>query len=158
VSEKTIVHQPGEGMAFWLLGGLYEVLVSSDQSNGAVTIMQMTMPEGSGPPPHTHPGTETVYVASGTIDYHIGGEILTGKAGSLFYIPKDTLEFFVPTSATASVVVTYAPGGIERFFAEVGEPALRREIPPASATAPDFEHIVRTASRYGMEILPPGAS
>jgi len=156
MTDKTIVRQPGEGQAFWLLGGLYEVLVSSDQSHGAVTIMQMTMPEGAGPPPHTHPGTETVYVVSGTIDYHIGGEILTGAAGSLYYVPKDTLEFFVPTSAVASVLVTYAPGGIERFFAEVGEPALRRELPPAATEPPDFERIITTASRYGMEILPPG--
>ena len=34
---KAIVRKVGEGDAFWMLGGLYEVKVSSEESGGAVT-------------------------------------------------------------------------------------------------------------------------
>ena len=34
---QAIVHKSGEGRAFWMLGGLYEVLLSSDESNGEAT-------------------------------------------------------------------------------------------------------------------------
>jgi len=154
VSEKTIVHQPGEGMAFWLLGGLYEVLVSSDQSHGAVTIMQLTMPAGFGPPPHTHDGAETVFIVEGTVTYHVGGEMIDAGPGALFHIPAGTLEWFEPTS-TVKVLATYSPGGIEQFFAEVGEPALRREIPPTPTTPPDVESLVAAGARFGLHIEPP---
>src|SRR5712691_11646335 len=58
MAEKTVVRTSGEGQAFWMLGGLYEVLLSGDESNGTTTIMRMTIPAGMGPPPHTHPGAE----------------------------------------------------------------------------------------------------
>jgi quercetin dioxygenase-like cupin family protein len=155
-AEKAVVNTAGSGQAFWMLGGLYEVLLSSDETNGEMTVMQMTMPAGMGPPPHTHPGPETVYVLEGTLNYHIGGEVHEGRAGSLFHIPEGILENFEPTS-TARVLVTYRPGGIERFFAEAGEPAQRREIPPPPAEPPDVERLVAIAARHGMLIQPPAA-
>lgn len=157
MTEKTVVRKVGDGKAFWMLGGLYEVLLSSDDSNGAATIMQMTIPTGMSPPPHTHPGTETVYIMDGTLKYHIGGEMLEGSPGSLFYIPADTLEWFEPTS-TVRILVTYAPGGIDKFFAEAAEPARVREVPPPPTAPPDVERLMAIGARYGMQIqAPPGA-
>ena len=158
MAEKTVVHRPGEGQAFWMLGGLYEVLLSSDETNGAATVMQMTMPAGMGPPPHVHHGvTETVYVVDGTVTCHFDGQKIDGGPGSLFRIPSDTRERFEPTSK-ARVVVTYEPGGMDKFFAEAGEPAQRREIPPAPTSPPDVDRLVKIGARYGLEIQPPPRS
>lgn len=152
MAANAIVHRSGEGQAFWMLGGLYEVLLSSDETNGEATIMQMTLPKGMGPPPHIHHGvTETVYVVDGTITYHIDGRKVEGGPGSLFRIPADTQERFEPTSK-ARVVVTYEPGGMDKFFAEAGEPAQRREIPPAPASPPDTERLAKIGARHGLEM------
>lgn len=154
MAANAVVHRAGEGKAFWMLGGLYEVLLSSDETNGATTIMQMTMPAGMGPPPHIHHGvTETVYVIDGTITYEFDGRKVDGGPGSLFRIPADTRERFLPTS-TARVLVTYEPGGIDKFFAEAGEPAERREIPPAPASPPDVERLAKVGARYGLDMQP----
>src|SRR5438309_2489746 len=71
---STVVRGSGEGTAYWMLGGLYVVRVAASEPGGAVTIMEMTMPAGMGPPPHTHPGGESVHVLEGRIRYHIDGE------------------------------------------------------------------------------------
>ena len=154
MSDKTVVRRSGEGQAIWMLGGLYEVLLSGDESNGAMTIVQMTIPAGMGPPPHTHPGSESVYVIDGTFTYHIGGDTVDGGPGSLFHIPAGTLEWFEPTS-TVRVLITYTPGGIDKFFAEAGEPAERREIPSPPTAPPDVERLAAIGARYGMQIQPP---
>jgi quercetin dioxygenase-like cupin family protein len=155
MAEQAVVHRSGEGQAFWMLGGLYEVLLSSDETNGAVTVMQMTMPAGMGPPPHVHRGvTETVYVVDGTVTYQMDGNRIDGGPGSLCRIPAGTLERFEPTSEV-KVVVTYAPGGIEKFFAEAGEPAQRRELPPAPTSPPDLDRLVKIGARHGIEIPRP---
>jgi quercetin dioxygenase-like cupin family protein len=155
---KAIVHKPGEGKAFWMLGGLYEVLLSSDETNGQATIMQMTMPAGMGPPMHVHRGvTETVYVVEGTVTYHADGQKIEGGPGTLFRIPADTRERVEPTSK-ARVVITYEPGGIDKFFAEAGERAQRRELPPPPASPPDVQRLVEIGARYGLEIQPPRSS
>jgi quercetin dioxygenase-like cupin family protein len=154
MSAQTVVRNPSDTQAFWMLGGLYEVLLSSDETGGESTIMQFTIPAGMGPPPHTHPGAETVYVVDGTLDYHIGGKTIKGGPGSLFHIPADTVENFEPTSDAVKVVVNYTPGGIEKFFAEAGEPAREHTIPPAPGGPPDLQRLVRIGERYGMHIQP----
>jgi quercetin dioxygenase-like cupin family protein len=111
-----------------MLGGLYEVKAASAETGGALTAMEMTMPAGMGPPPHTHPGTESVYILEGTLRYHIGDETVEAGPGSFFDISEGVLENFEPTS-DVRVLVIYTPGGIDEFFAEAGEPAARREVP-----------------------------
>jgi quercetin dioxygenase-like cupin family protein len=151
---ETVVRKPGEGNAFWMLGGLYEVKAASAETGGALTAMEMTIPPGMGPPPHTHPGTESVYVLEGTVRYHIGDETIEGGPGSFFHIPEGVVENFEPTS-DVRVLVLYAPGGIDEFFAEAGEPAERREVPPAPAEPPDIERLIAIGEKHGMQIRPP---
>jgi hypothetical protein len=55
------------------------------------------------------------------------------------------------------VLVTYTPGGIEKFFAEAGEPAAGPGLPPPPEEPPDVERLAGIASRHGMEIQVPAA-
>lgn len=153
---ETIVRKRGEGDAVWMLDSLYAIRASSEETDGAVTIMEMTIPPGMGPPPHTHPGGESVYVLEGEVRYHIGGETYEGGPGTFFHVPAGVEEHFEPAGDTpVRLLVVYTPGGIEKFFREVGEPAERQELPPRSETPPDFERIVRVAAQHGMNITAP---
>jgi hypothetical protein len=110
-----------------------------------------------GPPPHTHPGDESVFVLEGRIRYHIDGDTFEGGPGSSFHIPEGTLENFEPLELTR-VLVVYRPGGIDRFFAEAGEPAQRREVPPAPTAPPDIERLTAIGEKHGMKISAPAAA
>ena len=156
MSEKSVVRNSGEGDAYWFLGGLYEVLLSSDDTNGKTTVMQFTIPEGSGPPPHIHNCDEHVYVVEGNAKYHIAGEMLDVGPGSLVHLPAGTTETFEPRG-TFKMVATYSPGAIEKFFAEVGERATKREVPPPPNSPPDFERLAAAGAKHGLELqAPPG--
>jgi hypothetical protein len=117
--------------------------------------MRITTPAGTGSPPHTHPGAETLYVLDGELTVHIGDDVIAAGPGASFYFPPGTREWF-EASTTATVLATYTPGGIEKFFAEVGERALTRDLPPAGEAPPDFPRIVAVAAQHGMNIQPPG--
>lgn len=147
---KSIVRESSQGNAYWVLGGLYEVLLSSEDTGGVCTIMRMTVPQGSGPPPHTHPGSESAYVLEGTARFHVDGQTHEAGPGAVLHFPTGTLETFEPTS-TVRLMIVYEPGGIDRFFSEVGEVATERTLPPPSDTPPDFERIARIGEQYGMQ-------
>src|SRR4029078_12748792 len=83
-----------ESRALWFLGGLYEILVSGDETDGKVTVMRMTAPAGTGSPPHTLRGEESLYVLSGELNVHIDDDVVSAKPGSSFYFPAGTREFF----------------------------------------------------------------
>jgi len=148
-TNNVVARHRGEGDAFYVLGGLYEVKAAGHETAGKATVMEMTVPVGMGPPPHTHAGPEMVYVLEGTLRYRIGDQTLEGAPGSLFYIPEGVTENFEPTSTTR-LLITYLPGGLDKFFAEIGEPATVREIPPPPDTPPNAEALGAAGSRYGL--------
>jgi hypothetical protein len=53
------------------------------------------------------------------------------------------------------MLVMSTPGGLERFFAELGEPALDREQPPAPSGPPDFGRMLAIAHKHGIDIVGP---
>jgi quercetin dioxygenase-like cupin family protein len=155
MAETVVARKPAEGDAFWVLGGLYEVKVSSDETDDAMVVMEMTIPPGGGPPLHTHQGAETVYVLDGTVRCHIGDDVVDGEPGSIFRIPAGVWERLEPVGI-ARVLILYTPGGgMDQFFAEAGERAPIRELPPQTGEPPDLERIIAAAARHGMEMSPP---
>jgi uncharacterized RmlC-like cupin family protein len=119
-----------------------------------MTVMEFTIPVGMGPPAHTHDGAELVYVLEGTARYRIGDETVEAGPGTMIHFPAGTLETFEPTS-TLRLLIVYSPGGIEKFFAEAGEPAQAREVPPAPSAPPDVNRIASIGERYGLHIKAP---
>ncbi len=74
--------------------------------------------------------------------------------GSVIHFPAGTRETFEPLGQVR-LIVAYMPGGIDKFFAEAGEPAKSREIPPAPESPPDFDHLAAPAQQHGLRLLPP---
>jgi mannose-6-phosphate isomerase-like protein (cupin superfamily) len=151
---SALVRMAGEGSAIWLLGGFYEVKLSADETGDALTLVEMNLPAGMGPPPHVHAQDEVVYILEGTATYHLGDQTTEVGPGSVVFIPKGTQEFFVPTTALRALAF-YLPGGADRFFAEAGEPAQTRQLPPAPTAPPDFQRLAGIAARYGLELVGP---
>jgi quercetin dioxygenase-like cupin family protein len=136
-----------------MLGGRYTVRVSSEDSGGELTVMEMELPVGSGPPPHTHSGGETVYVLDGALRYHVADQTFDVGPGDVIYIPAGTVENFEPT-AQSRVLITYTPGGLDKYFLEVGEPAPEAGLPPQEGPpSPEFlERMASVGTRYGLDM------
>ena len=147
---EPVIRPPGEGDAWWLLGGLFDVKVATPE----LTAVEVHLRAGAGPPPHTHPGGESVYVLAGRIRYHIGGEPHEGGPGAFFHVPEGTPENFEPVEDSRLLVI-YTPGGIEGFIQEAGERAPRRELPPPPAERPDLGRLVEIGRRHGMNLVVP---
>jgi quercetin dioxygenase-like cupin family protein len=155
MADQVVTRHQGEGTPLWMLGGLYEFKATADETGGGMTVVEMMIPAGMGPPPHIHDGAEAVYVIEGAVRYHIAGEVVEGRAGSFFYIPEGVLEAFEPTELSRLLVI-YAPGkAIHKFFLEAAEPAQTRELPPPPEGPPDVERLTAIAARHGLTIPAP---
>jgi mannose-6-phosphate isomerase-like protein (cupin superfamily) len=148
---------PGEGESVWLLGDLYTFKAVSEDTDGAFALWETVSPPEGGPPPHLHHREdETFYVIEGEMEFLVGDDTVGAGAGSFVHIPKGTMHTFKNVGvAPARFVVTVIPGGFEKFFFEVGEPATDKSSPPLSEGPPDVEKLVATAAKYNCEIPPP---
>lgn len=156
MADKPVIRNRGEGSPIWMMGGLYEVKVAGEESGGTVTVMEMTIPEGAGPPLHTHAGGEIAYIIDGSAQFSVDGEVKEASAGSTVYFPKGTVETVAPVGPQPlRILLIYTPGGMDKFFAEAGEPASRRQLPPQPDSPPDVERLAQLGARYGMELRAP---
>jgi len=69
-----------------IVGEHITVLASGEATEGYEIFLQRA-PEGTGPPPHSHPWDESFFVVKGDIDFGIGAESTTALAGTLVQLP-----------------------------------------------------------------------
>jgi mannose-6-phosphate isomerase-like protein (cupin superfamily) len=155
--EQNVAHVPPDGgRTLWVLGDLYRFIAASEDTDGAFALVETTTPpENPGPPPHIHhQEDETFYLLEGQLELLVNDRTTTVSAGSFVRIPKGTLHTFRNVGTEpARFLAMVVPGGFEKFWEEVGEPATDPSSPPAGP--PDVEKVMAAAPRYGLEIPPP---
>jgi quercetin dioxygenase-like cupin family protein len=110
--------QPTEGDV--LVPGRAFLRISARQTDGAVEVLEVTGPEGDGPPPHIHhERDELFYVLQGKAEFTLGQEQAAADAGSFVFIPRNTRHGF-KLGRDAKLLVWVAPAGLEGFFRELG--------------------------------------
>jgi quercetin dioxygenase-like cupin family protein len=141
-----------------VVGDTYTILVTGEQTGGRFAVIDMLVPPGGGPPPHRHAFDEMFHVLEGEIAITFRDRTVTATAGQTASIPANAPHRFANTgSAPARLLCTVAPAGLERFFAEWGDPVASRTAPaPRLDDAALGERLRRGAelqARYGIETL-----
>jgi quercetin dioxygenase-like cupin family protein len=153
---QTGVLNVGEGKAYWVVGDLYTILASGEDTGGAYALIHATVPPGGGPPPHIHRREdEAFYVLEGSLTFQADGREIAATAGTWVTLAKGSLHTFRNSgTTTATMLIVVTPSGLEKFFAEVGREATDRTSPPP-VTHADIEKLLAVAPSYGLEIRLP---
>jgi mannose-6-phosphate isomerase-like protein (cupin superfamily) len=79
-----------------MLGGqLLTYKVTAEQTGGAYSLFEGTVPPGGAAPPHIHHREdESFYVVEGEFEFTRDGESIRAAAGSLVYVPRGSLHAF----------------------------------------------------------------
>lgn len=148
----------GEGKAYWVVGDLYTILASGEDTGGAYALIHGEVPAGGGPPPHIHRREdEAFFILEGELTFQADGHSIPATPGAWITLPKGSLHTFRNTGSTAAkMLIVVTPSGLEKFFAEVGQEMKDRLAPPPPVTPADIEKLLAVAPKYGIEIRLPG--
>lgn len=144
-----------------VVGDTYTVLLSGEQTAGRFAMLDMLIPPGSGPPPHRHDFDECFRVLEGSLEVHVRDlPPVRLQVGESANIPANAPHSFRnPGDVPARLLCTVVPSGLEKFFAEFGDPVPTRTSPAPPLSDAEREDRLRRALAkapdYGMEILPP---
>jgi quercetin dioxygenase-like cupin family protein len=81
-------------------------------ANGSVVegermiVALMRMPAGTGAEPHSHPNEQWIYILEGTLRGQVGGQKIEARAGSVIYIPADSIHAMKATPEADVVFFT----------------------------------------------------
>lgn len=150
----TIVRHDGEGEAIWMLNSLVTIKATADETGGAYSFCEQEVTPDGNPPTHVHrDADEAFYVLDGEVELEVDGETVVARRGTFAFAPRGVPHTYRVRSATARLLVVGSPGGLDRFFAAVGEPAGERTLP--APAAPDVERVVAVAAAHAIDVLLP---
>ncbi|USQ71711.1 cupin domain-containing protein [Roseomonas mucosa] len=114
-----------------VVGDTYTILVSGRDTNGRYCLIDMLVPDGSGPPPHRHDFEEMFSLLDGELEFTFRGETQTVKAPATVNIPANAPHQFKNASGdTVHMLCMCTPAGQDEFFMAVGVPVESRNAPP----------------------------
>lgn len=142
LAPKTI--PAGEGKYLNVLGDSITIKLSGDDTEGAFILFENVNAPGRSIPRHVHQHEdETFYVLEGEVEFQIGEEKITARAGATVFLPRDVPHGFRVVSLTsARMLVLATPAGLDGYFTEMNR--LGSTVPP------DMDRIASISARYGI--------
>jgi quercetin dioxygenase-like cupin family protein len=123
------------------------IKVAGADTNDGLCCMFHTVPPMTGPPLHQHQREdELFYVIEGEVTFQVDGNRTLAKPGTTLFAPRLSVHAFQNfTQSTARLLITLAPGGLDRMFVEAS--SLTGEN-----VAAQFAPI---GARYGLTLMGP---
>ncbi|HZU81370.1 MAG TPA: cupin domain-containing protein [Polyangiaceae bacterium] len=128
-----------------VVGEIIHVLADGSQTSGP-EVFEQRGPEGSGPPPHTHPWDEAYFMLDGSMDVVLGDRTVVLTRGAFVYIPAGTVHCFRYRVGGGRFLSFNSRAGAAKFFRE-----LDRVLPDGSV---DLGKIVPIA--VANQVVPAG--
>jgi len=125
--------------------GEHVTVLASGEATESYEIFLQQGPEGSGPPPHSHPWDESFLVVKGQIDFGFGDESKTASPGTLVHLPAGTVHWFRFGSGGAEMVSITSRLGASKMFSDIA-----REVAPVN---PDVEKLAAVGARHGLKVV-----
>jgi mannose-6-phosphate isomerase-like protein (cupin superfamily) len=122
--------------------------VSSEDTGGECTILELNALARSGPFLHVHHREdEWYYVLTGEFIFRAGGEEYNLSAGGSIWLPRGIPHVWANTATVdGKLILVCQPGGFEKFFDEIGN------VPMDKKNADTMKELM---AKYGVEMLGP---
>lgn len=160
---QTYARFPGVDNSRTYLGSVMSFLVEGQQTNGRFAMTEYRAKPGNEPPPHIHEWEDEAYhILEGAIDVFSGDHVLRVETGGYAFVPRGKAHTFRIVSKTLRMIIIVSatddrPVGLDRYFVEMGEPALSMDLPKGAIThaTADPALAIAASARNGTRILMP---
>ena len=159
-NQKVKITGPDEGKTVSVVGDTNRILLTGESNNGTLACIDVLIPPGGGPIPHSHPGFhEYFYVIEGELTVRAERqEPYLARKGAFVEIPKGGIihQFKNESEAVTHILIMVTPPGLDKFFNEIGKPVKWGEfLPVIEPSAEEKENLKNIAERYDQRLFPP---
>jgi len=120
--QATIV-TPEEALPIKAFGLDLKILLTTEATGGAVSVLIGDHKPGEGPPDHVHFNQDEVFfIVDGTYELTVGDRTATVGPGTIVFIPRNVVHRFTNVGdATARMLDWSLPGGQDHYFKAIAE-------------------------------------
>ncbi len=152
--ENITMKSNTEGEILGVAGGNYRIIISGEETNGNYAVIEMLVPPGGGPLPHSHPGTqELFFLIEGELEFKTEAGRQIVNEGGFINIPfEGDIHCFKNTSdKLAKLLCTVIPAGLENVFRKLGTAAGYGQFLPVAENTPEHVTLIQEVDKkYGL--------
>jgi quercetin dioxygenase-like cupin family protein len=142
-----------ESRRLWLHGTWSTVKLAGDETGGRLAVLEEELPEGPGPPLHSHPEDETYLLLAGEATFWIDADPaaeagLRRGAGAVIFVPGGVRHTYRVESPALRLLVLSTPAGLEDYVLALG-------TPDAGAPEPSRKRMAAVARELGVVLHGP---
>jgi quercetin dioxygenase-like cupin family protein len=138
----------------WWFGSLAVIKLTAPQTDGLMSIVEVTEPPGAEAPLHVHHREdETFWVLDGDVTFEVGGTTFEARPGDVAFGPRDVPHRYIVGEAGCRMLFILTPGGFEDAIRDLSTPAGSRTLPPTSEQPPDMQGLESRIASYGCEMV-----
>lgn len=130
-------------------------LLTSKETNNALSIMDGTAVKGSEPPRHVHEHEdETFIIKEGEMDFYIGDQVIHAKAGDIVFAPRKVPHHFVVKSDYVKNLIVMTPGAFDQYFWYLSAPCgTEKTLAPQQQTPEEMKKWKDLVKLFGVDFL-----
>jgi quercetin dioxygenase-like cupin family protein len=120
--QATIV-TPEQALPIKPFGLDMKVLLTTEATGGAISVLMAWHKPGEGPPDHVHFGQEEMFfIVEGTYELTVGGKTSTASPGTIVFISRNVVHRFKNVGDTTACMLDWSlPGGQDHYFKTISE-------------------------------------
>ena len=118
--------KPEEASPLKAFGLDLKVLLTTEATGGAVSVLMGWHKPGEGPSDHVHFSQEEMFfIVEGTYELTVGDQTTTAGPGTIVFIPRNVVHRFKNVGETIACMLDWSlPGGQDHYFRAMAELAL----------------------------------
>src|SRR5499425_59027 len=95
-----------------------KVLLTSEATGGAISVLMAWHKPDEGPPDHVHFDQEEMFfILEGTYELTVDGQTMRAGAGTIVFIPRNVVHRFKNAGDTTACMLDWSlPGGQDHYF------------------------------------------
>jgi quercetin dioxygenase-like cupin family protein len=100
-----------------------KVLLTTEATGGAISVLIAWHKPGEGPPDHVHFNQEeTFYIVEGSYELTVDGQTSVVGPGTIVFIPRNVVHRFKNVGSTTACMLDWSlPGGQDHYFKAIAE-------------------------------------
>lgn len=120
--QATIV-KPEQALSIKPFGLDVKVLLTTEATGGAISVLMGWLKPGEGPSDHVHFSQEEIFfIVEGTYELTVGDQTTTAGPGTIVFIPRNVVHRFKNIGDTTACMLDWSlPGGQDHYFKAISE-------------------------------------
>jgi quercetin dioxygenase-like cupin family protein len=135
---------------------VFNFLLSSEDTNGALAIIETHILAGTEPPRHVHDREDEIFIIKeGEISFFIGDNLIKGYDGDVIFAPRGVAHSFRIDTPSAKVTLVLTPGGFDQFFWKQSTPysAGGPVAPVGPPSLEAIESLIKLSNEFGVRLV-----